>query len=150
MWHYFELFPFIIVALLGGLIGCVFIKLNIKMCYFRKHSPLKFYPITEAMSVAAITAIVSYLNPYLSGNSGGTNFLHFILMHCNLYHRNNWGAFWRMCAVRSSNAIVQQRFCRTKYTRLACCMCNSFSSGSIHGVVSVTVSLSSSRYLLSA
>lgn len=41
------------------------------MCYFRKHSVLKLYPITEAMVVAGITAVVSYLNPYLSGNSGG-------------------------------------------------------------------------------
>lgn len=71
MWHYYELVPFIIVAMLGGLIGSFFIKMNTKMCYFRKHSILKQYPITEAMTVAAVTAIVSYLNPYLSGNTGG-------------------------------------------------------------------------------
>lgn len=73
MWHYFELVPFIIIAMLGGLIGSFFIKMNVKMCSFRKTSRLKLYPITEAMVVAGITAVISYLNPYLSGNSGGIN-----------------------------------------------------------------------------
>lgn len=72
MWHYYELVPFIIIATLGGLMAVLFIKLNTKMCFFRKHSILKQYPITEAMAVAGITAIVSYLNPYLSGNTGET------------------------------------------------------------------------------
>eukprot|EP00026_Physarum_polycephalum_P003180 Phypoly_transcript_03190.p1 GENE.Phypoly_transcript_03190~~Phypoly_transcript_03190.p1 ORF type:complete len:664 (+),score=72.92 Phypoly_transcript_03190:292-1992(+) len=71
-WHYYELIPFIIIAMLGGLIGSFFIKMNTKMCYFRKHSKLRQYPISEAMTVAGITAIVSYLNPYLSGNTGET------------------------------------------------------------------------------
>lgn len=72
MWHYYELVPFIIVAMIGGLIGSFFIKMNTKMCYFRKHSALRLYPITEAMVVAGFTAIVSFLNPYLAGNSGET------------------------------------------------------------------------------
>jgi len=72
VWHYFELVSFIIVAMMGGIIGSFFIRMNIKMCYFRKRSGLRLYPITEAMTVAGITAIISYLNPYLSGNSGET------------------------------------------------------------------------------
>lgn len=71
MWHYYELIPFIFVAVVGGLIGSFFIKMNVKMCYFRKHSILKSYPIVEAMVVAAVTALINFQNPFLSGNSGG-------------------------------------------------------------------------------
>lgn len=70
-WQPFELMPFFFLAVLGGLIGAFFIKMNIRMCYFRKHSILSKYPIQEVMIIAGITALVSYPNPYLRGNAGG-------------------------------------------------------------------------------
>eukprot|EP01112_Ceratiomyxa_fruticulosa_P021038 TRINITY_DN7322_c0_g1_i2.p1 TRINITY_DN7322_c0_g1~~TRINITY_DN7322_c0_g1_i2.p1 ORF type:complete len:889 (+),score=170.66 TRINITY_DN7322_c0_g1_i2:280-2946(+) len=72
MWHYFELIPFIVVALICGLMGVFFIRMNIRMCFFRRNSRLRHFPIIEAMIVAGFTALVSFLNPHLSGNTGET------------------------------------------------------------------------------
>jgi chloride channel 3/4/5 len=86
-WVSFEMIPFLLVAVLGGieqqytlsqsidlaqigLIGAFFIKMNIKMCSFRKTSKLSQYQIREVMVVATLTALISYINPYMRGNSG--------------------------------------------------------------------------------
>jgi len=69
-WSSFEMFPFFLVAVLGGLTGAFFIKMNVKMCALRKTSKLSNYAIQEVMVVASLTAIISYINPYMRGNSG--------------------------------------------------------------------------------
>ncbi|KAL6073810.1 Chloride channel protein [Balamuthia mandrillaris] len=64
-WKTFELLPFILIAVMGGLIGAFFIKLNIRVCRFRKGSPLlKRFAVFEVMVVAGITALIQYLNIY--------------------------------------------------------------------------------------
>ena len=49
---------------LQGAWGALFTKLNLRWCQFRKSSKLGKYPIVEATSVACLTAICSYPNPY--------------------------------------------------------------------------------------
>jgi len=48
-WVAFEMIPFLLLAILGGLMGTFFIKMNIKMCAFRKRSVLANYPILEVI-----------------------------------------------------------------------------------------------------
>lgn len=43
-WIFFELVPFLILGVLGGLVGAIFIKCNIAWCKFRKTSKLGQYP----------------------------------------------------------------------------------------------------------
>lgn len=63
-WFYFELIPFILLGILGGVFGAFFIKLNIAWCKRRKQTRLGQYPVLEVMCIALITLLISYPNPY--------------------------------------------------------------------------------------
>jgi chloride channel 3/4/5 len=64
-WLPFELIPFLFIGAIGGLLGTLFIRLNIRWCTFRRTSQLKYYPVTEVLFIAFITCAVSYLNVYM-------------------------------------------------------------------------------------
>ncbi|KAF8243288.1 hypothetical protein K440DRAFT_562321 [Wilcoxina mikolae CBS 423.85] len=59
-WHDFEMIPFCILGILGGLYGAFFIKLNMKIATWRKSSMVKIYPVWEVLIVATATALVNY------------------------------------------------------------------------------------------
>ncbi|XP_050541085.1 H(+)/Cl(-) exchange transporter 5 isoform X1 [Daktulosphaira vitifoliae] len=63
-WMFFELVPFIGLGIIGGVIATIFIKCNIRWCRYRKTSVLGQYPVIEVLVLTAITAILSYPNPY--------------------------------------------------------------------------------------
>ena len=63
-WFYFEMIPFFLLGVLGGLFGALFIKLNLAWCRIRKKTRLGRYPVTEVILVALVTLLVSYPNPY--------------------------------------------------------------------------------------
>lgn len=64
-WEFFELAAFILVGVLGGAIGAIFIKASRKWAQsFRKIPLVKRWPLAEVMMVASLTGLVSYWNPY--------------------------------------------------------------------------------------
>ncbi|XP_065058528.1 H(+)/Cl(-) exchange transporter 4-like [Rhopilema esculentum] len=63
-WKIFELVPFIVLGIFGGLVGALFIKCNLYWSKLRKTTILGKYPITEVLSVAVITALFAYPNEY--------------------------------------------------------------------------------------
>lgn len=64
-WEFFEIAAFIIVGVLGGAAGAIFIKASRSWAKsFRKIPIIKKWPIAEVMLVALITGLVSYWNPY--------------------------------------------------------------------------------------
>ncbi|CAF0815385.1 unnamed protein product [Rotaria sp. Silwood1] len=63
-WFYFEMVPFILLGILGGLFGALFIKSNIAWCRIRKTTRLGRYPVIEVIIIALLTLIISYPNPY--------------------------------------------------------------------------------------
>ncbi|CAF1152909.1 unnamed protein product [Adineta ricciae] len=63
-WASFELLPFILLGILGGLWGAFFIKTNIWWSRVRKNSRLGQYTTLEVVGLAIITAIIIYPNPY--------------------------------------------------------------------------------------
>jgi chloride channel 3/4/5 len=63
-WFMFELVPCILIGVLGGICGAIFIKSNIHWCRYRKLSVLGKYPITEVFVITGITAVLSYFNRY--------------------------------------------------------------------------------------
>ncbi|XP_037035268.1 H(+)/Cl(-) exchange transporter 5 isoform X7 [Bradysia coprophila] len=67
-WIFFELVPAIVLGILGGAVGTLFIKGNLYWCRFRKYSKLGQYPVTEVLTVTFITAVISYPNPYTQLN----------------------------------------------------------------------------------
>ncbi|XP_076362713.1 H(+)/Cl(-) exchange transporter 5-like isoform X2 [Tachypleus tridentatus] len=68
-WLFVELVPFIILGILGGLVGTIFIKGNIQWCSYRKQSQLGKYPVTEVLVITCITAIISFPNTYTRMNT---------------------------------------------------------------------------------
>lgn len=68
-WIFFELIPFVLLGILGGIVGSLFIKGNIRWCKYRKESKLGQYPISEVLVITAITAIINYPNIYTRMNT---------------------------------------------------------------------------------
>ncbi|KAK2624809.1 hypothetical protein QTJ16_006002 [Diplocarpon rosae] len=64
-WEFFEIAAFIIVGILGGATGAIFIKASRSWAKsFRKITIVKKWPLVEVMLVALLTGLVSYWNPY--------------------------------------------------------------------------------------
>ncbi|KAJ3584935.1 hypothetical protein NHX12_013658 [Muraenolepis orangiensis] len=68
-WYLFELLPFILLGVFGGLWGAFFIRANIAWCRRRKSTRFGKYPVLEVILVAAITAVVAFPNPYTRQNT---------------------------------------------------------------------------------
>ncbi|RPA95953.1 hypothetical protein L873DRAFT_1696197 [Choiromyces venosus 120613-1] len=68
-WHDFEMVPFAILGVLGGLYGAFFIKLNMKIATWRKESNFKKYPVTEVTIVALVTALINFPIPFMKPQS---------------------------------------------------------------------------------
>jgi chloride channel 3/4/5 len=63
-WHFFEILFYLIIGAFGGLYGAFVMKWNLRMQVFRKKY-LSEYPITEAVTLAVLTAIICYPNMFL-------------------------------------------------------------------------------------
>ncbi|KAF2627146.1 hypothetical protein BU25DRAFT_393818 [Macroventuria anomochaeta] len=63
-WHFFEIVFYLLIGAFGGLYGAFVIKWNLKMQVFRKKY-LSAYPITEAVVLAVVTAVICYPNMFL-------------------------------------------------------------------------------------
>ena len=64
-WELFEMVPFLLVAVIGGASGALFIKASAKWARsFRKIPAIKKYPLLEVVFVASITGLCSYWNEY--------------------------------------------------------------------------------------
>jgi chloride channel 3/4/5 len=59
-YHAFELLPFALLGILGGLYGGFFIKLNMKVAEWRKNRPYLKGPVLEVVIIATVTAIVNF------------------------------------------------------------------------------------------
>ncbi|XP_022619805.1 H(+)/Cl(-) exchange transporter 3 isoform X4 [Seriola lalandi dorsalis] len=68
-WYLFELIPFILLGVFGGLWGAFFIRANIAWCRRRKSTRFGKYPVLEVIFVATITAVVAFPNPYTRQNT---------------------------------------------------------------------------------
>jgi len=64
-WHGFEWVPFILLGILGGVYGGLFIKANMKVARWRKSTPWLPGPVTQVVLVAGLTAIINYPNHFM-------------------------------------------------------------------------------------
>ncbi|KAL3893783.1 MAG: hypothetical protein SGCHY_005637 [Lobulomycetales sp.] len=69
-WQIFEFPVFMLLGILGGLGGAFFIRMNLRMAKKRQSTRLIHWPIHEVLAVSAVTAVVSYVIPFLRVNSG--------------------------------------------------------------------------------
>lgn len=68
-WHGFEMVPFAILGIIGGLYGGVFIKLNMKIAKWRKTSRWAGAPVLEVLAAALVTAVVNFPNKFMRAQS---------------------------------------------------------------------------------
>lgn len=59
-WHGFEMAPFALLGVLGGLYGGLFIKLNMRIAEWRRNSPFFKGPVIEVIAIAFVTALINY------------------------------------------------------------------------------------------
>lgn len=64
MWHWFELLPFILLGVIGGVVGAMYCKINIRVARVRKYTALRHFPISEVVVIAFATAMLKYWNGY--------------------------------------------------------------------------------------
>ncbi|UNI21513.1 chloride channel [Purpureocillium takamizusanense] len=64
-WHGFELIPYAILGILGGVYGGLFIKANMTVARWKKARPWLPGPIAQVLLVALLTALVNYPNFYM-------------------------------------------------------------------------------------
>jgi chloride channel 3/4/5 len=76
-WQFFELVPFLFLGMVGGVLGSLFIKANIRWCRFRKTSRLGQYPVTEVVIVTLATTLLAFPNKYTRMNTSELIYLLF-------------------------------------------------------------------------
>ncbi|KAH9219758.1 chloride channel-like protein 3 [Leptodontidium sp. 2 PMI_412] len=68
-WHGFEMVPFALLGVFGGVYGGLFIKMNMKVARWKKGAPWLPGPITQVVIVALLTALINYPNFYMRAQS---------------------------------------------------------------------------------
>lgn len=68
-WHGFEMVPFALLGIIGGVYGGLFIKLNMMVAKWRRSSKVSEYPVLEVTLAALFTAIVNYPNIFMRAQS---------------------------------------------------------------------------------
>ncbi|GJC95281.1 voltage-gated chloride channel [Colletotrichum higginsianum] len=64
-WHGFELIPFVLLGILGGIYGGLFIKANMAVARWKKNTSWLPGPITQVAAIALLTALINYPNHYM-------------------------------------------------------------------------------------
>ena len=67
-WYWFELLPFIVLGCMGGILGGLFVKLNVRVASFRHYTRLKEFPVWEVFVIALLTGICNYLSEFTRGS----------------------------------------------------------------------------------
>ncbi|KAK7053320.1 hypothetical protein VNI00_003946 [Paramarasmius palmivorus] len=80
-WHAYELLPFLLLGVFGGVYGAYFSKLNYRWSkHVRNGTWLKSHPIAEVLLITLVTAILCFLNPYT--RMGGTELVYNLFAEC--------------------------------------------------------------------
>ena len=64
-WHGFEMVPFALLGIMGGVYGGLFIRLNMRIAKWRQTSRWASQPVFEVLAVALLTAIVNFPNKFM-------------------------------------------------------------------------------------
>ncbi|KAJ3896879.1 chloride channel [Lentinula edodes] len=89
-WHAFELFPFVILGVFGGVYGAYFSKLNFRWSRdVRNATWLKDHPVIEVLLVTLATSAFCFLNPYT--RMGGTELVSALFSECHKGVEDEWG-----------------------------------------------------------
>lgn len=76
-WHDFEMVPFAILGIVGGMYGGLFIRLNMKVAKWRKGSRWAASPVLEVLVVTVFTALINFPNKFMRAQSSELVYLLF-------------------------------------------------------------------------
>ncbi|KAK9361507.1 chloride channel [Lipomyces starkeyi] len=62
--HKFELGPFVLLGIVGGIFGGLFIKLNMRIARWRTRSRILGYPLIEVVLLSVATSIINFPDPF--------------------------------------------------------------------------------------
>ncbi|KAG8967232.1 hypothetical protein FRC03_010476 [Tulasnella sp. 419] len=80
-WHAFELVPFLLLGIFGGIYGAYFSKLNYRWSkHVRNGTWLKSHPVVEVIIVTLVTSALGFLNVYT--RMGGTELVYNLFAEC--------------------------------------------------------------------
>ncbi|KAI0267130.1 chloride channel [Gloeopeniophorella convolvens] len=80
-WHAYELVPFLLLGVFGGVYGAYFSKLNYRWSRdVRGKTWLKTHPIAEVLLITAITTVLGFTNDYTL--MGGTELVYNLFAEC--------------------------------------------------------------------
>ena len=68
-WHGFEILPFAILGILGGVYGGLFIKANMKVAQWKRSASWLPGPVVQVAVVALLTALINYPDRYMRAQS---------------------------------------------------------------------------------
>ncbi len=70
-WKFFEMPAFILLGAIGGLLGTVFIRLNLAVTKLRRSTWLKNHPVTEVAGLGFVSCLLTWQFATLRGSSTG-------------------------------------------------------------------------------
>lgn len=104
-WHFFEIIFFVVLGIFGGLYGAFVIKFNMQVQSFRRKH-LANHAVAEAVTLAAITAMIGYFNRFLRIDM--TESLEILFRECD-----NGGDYESLCQTSAQWRMVNSLFLAT-------------------------------------
>jgi len=69
MWKWFEIVPYMLLGVIGGVLGALFNELNVAFVKWkRKKTFIPKYPVVETLFIAFVTGLVCFWNEFTSGS----------------------------------------------------------------------------------
>jgi chloride channel 3/4/5 len=101
-WHGFELVPFALLGIIGGIYGGLFIKLNMFVARIRKAEgyPFRNKPIIEVFVVSAISALVNYPNLFMRAQM--SELVYYLFAECDTIGNND---IFGLCRATTAGAL---------------------------------------------
>ncbi|EJT74293.1 chloride channel protein 5 [Gaeumannomyces tritici R3-111a-1] len=97
-WHAFELVPFALLGIIGGVYGGLFIKANMKVAQWKKTTAWLPTPTTQVLVVALLTALINYPNIYMRAQN--SELVSSLFMECSKVLDDQFG----LCKTGSASA----------------------------------------------
>jgi chloride channel 3/4/5 len=99
-WHGFEILSFILLGILGGLYGALFIKLNMRIAHYRRNrSPIKS-PIVEVILITFFSSLINYPSPFMRAQT--SELVYYLFAECSSTPSDPLG----LCKTSASSTIT--------------------------------------------
>lgn len=99
-WHDFEMVPFAILGIVGGMYGGLFIRLNMKIAKWRKGSRWAASPVLEVLVVTVFTALINFPNKFMRAQS--SELVYMLFAECASVTDDRFG----ICKTGAASALV--------------------------------------------